>query len=113
MAKHNLDPHAGPAPVRLVESFIPSLLKMVMKKMDEDAKSYYQFYYLLLTVSLVVRTQHSGVGSLGKPRCRQGDCNQKSNAAGHKSSQLSARNVKVSTITNPLSLRFLISQEHV
>lgn len=52
-------------PLRLVECFIPSMLKTVIRKMNEDGKSYCHFYYLLLRDHVFLPPQTVGVSAVG------------------------------------------------
>lgn len=46
--------------MRLVGLLIPNILKMVMKKMNGDSKSYCHFYYLLLKDHVFLSPQTVG-----------------------------------------------------
>lgn len=57
-----------------MRSLIPNILKIVMKKMNEDGKSYCHFYYLLLKDHVFVSPQTVGFSGVytvfGERPCR-------------------------------------------
>lgn len=59
--------------MRLVGWLIPSILKMVMKKMNGDGKSYCHFYYVLLKDHVFLSPQTVGSSAVytgfGKRPC--------------------------------------------
>lgn len=59
--------------MRLVGWLIPSILKMVMKEMNENGKSYCHFYYLLLKDHVFLSTKTVGNSAIytvfGKRPC--------------------------------------------